>query len=861
MWLPGATLRDRLAVLMALVTVVGLIAAFLLSKGTQVLMPGPLASAHGAMENCNTCHTKSGSGKLSWVHGLVAGDPLADSKACLTCHKMPDTAFNAHGASAEVLKQSTERLEKTAAQTPVPQSARAQSVAFPTQDIVARGLYCATCHQEHQGANFDLSRISNEQCRSCHVVKFDSFDGDHPKFENYPFKRRSRIAYDHAGHFGKHFPDVAKKHPARRIPATCSTCHNSSADRRVMAVAPFEKTCTACHLDQIAGKERVSGPKGIAFLTLPGLDLQTLAKRKAAIGEWPDESEAELAPFMKVMIGKDDRGRALVKAVEGLNLQDLSGASDGQIEAVADLVWEIKGLFHALIKGKASDVLGDLNIAGGAKLSASLVADLTASLPRDVVASAQQQWLPNLAAEMAGRPARRGDDTSGWNAVTTESSLEEPPARTGSTPDTGAKADGRKNAANKLPPPMRAGVIDADVGARPGAETRKADGVNASEVDDKVRIAADDVGGAITGRWSLPSGTPRALESRNKDGEQADAPDDAAEKPDAADDDAEVGAPTPAAAEPPPGSKAASDDAETAAPSTDAAGRGDTADAAADHGNEQPGGEATKQADDLLFPTEEELRTTKAGTGGGGAPSAKGATGKPDPDTTAADATQSEDAASEAETDTSATTDAGAAAAPAPAAPVISIESDVDPESWAEYGGWYRQDFAIYYRPTGHKDKFIYSWLYLTGPQARTGDASPAAAVFDTLTGKEAQGSCTKCHSVDDIPGKGRLVNFSPPSVADKRGRFTNFIHEPHFGILENRGCLTCHNLEKGRPYLKSYEQGDPHSFVSNFGAVKKDLCQSCHTATMARQDCLTCHKYHVNGVITPIINTKIPVQ
>ena len=116
---------------------------------------------------------------------------------------------------------------------------------------------------------------------------------------------------------------------------------------------------------------------------------------------------------------------------------------------------------------------------------------------------------------------------------------------------------------------------------------------------------------------------------------------------------------------------------------------------------------------------------------------------------------------------------------------MISIESDVDAESWAEYGGWYRQDYAIFYRPIGHKDKFIYSWLSLTGPRAPKGDKSPAAAVFDLLTNKDAQGSCTKCHSVDDIRGKGRLVNFSPPSVESKQGRFTNFIHEPHFGILE----------------------------------------------------------------------------
>ena len=103
---PGSR-RDLLAVLLALVTVVCLGSVFILAKGTQFLMPGPLASAHGAIEKCSACHTKSGKGKLSWLHGLVAGDPLADSKACLTCHKMPETAFNAHGASTAVLEQST----------------------------------------------------------------------------------------------------------------------------------------------------------------------------------------------------------------------------------------------------------------------------------------------------------------------------------------------------------------------------------------------------------------------------------------------------------------------------------------------------------------------------------------------------------------------------------------------------------------------------------------------------------------------------------------------------------------------------------------------------------------------------------
>ena len=132
---PSGSRRDRLAVLLALVTVVCLVSAFKLSKGTQLLMPGPLTSGHGAIENCNACHTKSGNNKLSWIHGLVAADPLADSMACLTCHKMPNTAFNPHGASTEVLKQSTKRLTKIAAGSIAPQSARAQSIAFPMESV------------------------------------------------------------------------------------------------------------------------------------------------------------------------------------------------------------------------------------------------------------------------------------------------------------------------------------------------------------------------------------------------------------------------------------------------------------------------------------------------------------------------------------------------------------------------------------------------------------------------------------------------------------------------------------------------------------------------------------------------------
>jgi hypothetical protein len=749
--------RDRIARQVAAFTVTCLGLVFVFSHGTQFLMPGPLSSAHGAIEDCRGCHAATGGGQLGWLKGLAGGAPHADDKACLTCHQMPETALNAHGAAETVLDKSTERLAKLATTTPQPVAARAQDALFPAHDLAAGKVACATCHQEHRGAGFDLKLVSNAQCRSCHVVKFESFDAGHPAFQDYPFRRRTRIAYDHAGHFGKHYPELAKKEPGKSIPATCSACHASSADRRVMAVKPFEQTCSTCHLDQITGKERASGPKGIAFLSIPGIDVASLRKTGAQIGEWPDESEAALTPFMKVMIGRSERGRAILKSLAGVNLQDLSGASADQIKAVTALTGEIKRLFHGLIAGKASEVLAGLQIGDGPQLGGSMIADLTANLPRDVIVSAQQTWLPNLAKEMGERQRSGAKETLIEHKTTVLAFMQ-------------SRAD--------VP------VV------RP------------------LRMAQADEGEALT-RRQLPSGTPWSIEGRGA-GEESSG----------------------ARARPP-----------AATPEPKAVAEPEPVDAAA------PAAEAGPQTDELLAPTDVELREIKARE--------KGA---PPQTTTAAPAATGTAAADEGRANGDASA-SGDVAAPRPAAvPVAeSIESELEPENWADTGGWYRQDHAIYYRPVGHKDKFVATWLSLTGPYAPKGDPAPAAAVFDALVGKDAPGSCAKCHSIDDLSGRGRAVNFAPADGLSKSGHFTRFVHEPHFGLMEERGCLTCHALEPNSTPLKSYEQGDPAVFSSNFGAVKKDTCTTCHASGMARQDCGLCHAYHVNGVETPVMKTKIP--
>ncbi len=885
--------RDRIANLIGIVAILCLGAALYFSDDTKLLMPGPLASGHSAIKECSACHTKSGTSKTGWIHGLVAGNPLADSKACLSCHRMPNTAFNAHSASPEVLQRSTKRLTKLATPSTAPVSAIAQNIAFPMKDVVADKLVCATCHQEHKGRNFDLNKISNEQCRSCHVVQFDSFDGNHPQFQNYPFRRRTRIIYDHASHFSKHYPEVAKKDPGKLVPENCSTCHNSNADRRVMDVAPFERTCTACHLDQIAGKERVSGPKGVAFLALPGLDLETLRQKNAAIGEWPEESEAALTPFMKLMISRSEEGRSLVEAVDKLNLQDLASASDSDIQAVTKLAWEIKGLYYALIKNKASDVLAGLDIGGKSKRNATLIADLTASMPRDVIASAQQEWLPRLAGETALGPGAGAKQLSSISTPAVETN--DPDASGGeAAPETEATAAETDSADGVAANSNETVCKDEEPSASEAKAEEKEEQPEEVASEGETLSLYDDVVASADGRIVLQNGTPRQIKARTKKTKKKAAPDNESKDESAGGNkqepcvEGEPAAEQVASAEP--AGEASTAKAEPAAdiPETtaepseanaetpEATAEAPAATAEVPAAAAEPPAAPSGQQDDLLFPTEEELRANnldgdafkKAGEAGESVPVAKAPEAAAPAD---AAATEKQDAPSAEAEANAAEAEPAPAATPAPvptpnesqsaAAPAPGIESDVDPETWADYGGWYRQDYSIYYRPAGHKDKFIYSWLVLTGRLAPEGSNSAAAEVFSSLTNKEAQGSCTKCHSVDDNRDKGKSVNFTPVSLTSKRGRFTNFIHEPHLGAMDDRGCLTCHALGKNRPYLKSYEQGNPRKFAQEFSTVKKDLCQTCHTQGAARQDCLMCHKYHVNGSTMPVLKTKFPVQ
>ena len=748
------------------------------SADTKFLMPGPITTAHSSISQCSGCHAKISDGQFGWLHALAAyAKPDEDTAACLTCHKMGQSAMNAHGLELESLELSTDRLQAVAAASPAPTTARIRNTIFPARGALAKGVFCATCHKEHQGKTFDLTSMANDRCQSCHTVQFTSFHKDHPKFENYPFRRRTRINFDHRSHFGEHFPETLKKEPqSKTVPGACADCHSSVQDRRHMGVKKFAQICSSCHLKQIVGSERATGPKGIALLTLPGVDVATLKEKNVPIGEWPELSEAEVTPLMRMLIGGDDEGKRILARIEELDLLDLTEASDADIATVEAFVWRVKELIHGLSTAKAPELMKRLGSITGEQLEPDLIAKLTASMPRDVLVAAQREWLPNLASEIAApRQARAVPPAPAESAAEVSLARRNDPAEAAETRESEGRGEAEADAKEAEAPSAEAAESPAEDKAE--AETDSAEATDAPEPETDSAEAQSE-----------------AAEAKEEDGEDE------------------------------------SQQAETVVPS----GSGEL--------RINIFGEIVRGSEDLKTKTEPEEEETET--------AADSAPAEDKTETAEADEEKPEETPEAA--DTAESTETAEASAP----------EAVDAESWAELGGWYRQDFAILYKPTGHADGFLRAWLDFTGRLYGRSGGAIASSVFDMLTSKDAQGQCTKCHSVDAGARYGRIMQWSPSSLATRSSRFTSFAHEPHFGLVDKeRGCLTCHDLSGAPGYQTTYKGFDPKVFVSNFKPVEQSQCAKCHNKNAAREDCLLCHKYHVNDVTTPILSTRIPDQ
>ena len=359
--------------------------------------PGPLTSAHAtSAAQCSDCHAPERV-SVALPSRLTAPERsrLADSRLCLKCHTLGDQPLTPHSVSptrlisleAEVAKLPNESPDRDALR-------RASHLVNPVRSDSGE-LACMTCHQEHHGRKFDLKKLSDAQCQSCHARQFASFEKGHPEFVNYSARTRTPIFFDHASHLREHFA----ARPAH-APTSCQDCHVADGAGRFMQVQSFAKTCAACHEAQIEGEGATT--KGVAFFTLPGIDAETLAAQGIAIGEWPKFADGKITPFTELLLRRQPALSAALTQLHGVDLLDLSKATPAQLAAAEKFAWGVKELFfHLVVDGQSylrAELKGEIAPAG-------------LELPRAALLAAQRDWMPHLLDEVANyengvKPAR-----------------------------------------------------------------------------------------------------------------------------------------------------------------------------------------------------------------------------------------------------------------------------------------------------------------------------------------------------------------------------------------------------------------------------------------------------------------------
>ncbi|MGI9430114.1 MAG: hypothetical protein ACR2NM_15750, partial [Bythopirellula sp.] len=390
--------RGRFVMGCFLATLGGLCLMLSANWRNEVLAPGALSVQHAQLlqrgdttKRCASCHSAGDQSLSQWLHQLVSAPSNTPSQTelCLECHQnqiAKDSALWAHNIEPPVLLASSD-----------PASVRRLD---PNQELA-----CSTCHQEHHGANHDLTWMSDNGCQACHQQQYHSFATDHPEFQNWPTQRRTRIAFDHGSHQLKHFPKEKQEF-------ACATCHTQDRDGAFQETLGYEDTCAKCHDSKID----TSWDAGVALFSLPMIDVAALQSSGHDVGQWPedaaDEFDGALPPITKLLLVADRRAADALEVLGAdFDFFDVDPDDAAQLQAAAEIVRATKRLLYEFsIQGQAALRKRVEKILGRA-LSKQEYSALTARLSAENLSVITDRWLPRLQQEMAA--AGDGVPTSG----------------------------------------------------------------------------------------------------------------------------------------------------------------------------------------------------------------------------------------------------------------------------------------------------------------------------------------------------------------------------------------------------------------------------------------------------------------
>lgn len=178
-----------------------------------------------------------------------------------------------------------------------------------------------------------------------------------------------------------------------------------------------------------------------------------------------------------------------------------------------------------------------------------------------------------------------------------------------------------------------------------------------------------------------------------------------------------------------------------------------------------------------------------------------------------------------------------------------------EPESQS-FTGWLRNDqlFRISYRPVGHADLCLQSWMEFVARIPDVESRIETTSLFNKTLLISSIGTCRNCHTMDrqldstfDIQWKAK---YRDPSIRS----FTRFAHGPHTMQPHLQDCSHCHQLNTTVSNFELLQSVDATANVSNFAPIIKSNCSTCHRPGQTDSGCTQCHNYHVGS---RVIGTK----
>jgi hypothetical protein len=394
---PVLSLRQRRGRFVAAIAIAALGALCMALSGSwrnEFLAPGPLSMHHAQLlegENatlrCAQCHAAGLASIGSWWQHSFDGGELSPTQStlCLECHRDKigqEFALASHGVQLASLERMTDlRQERqgNAAPADVPWDQRPRN---PNEPIA-----CSACHREHQGRMHDLAAVSSVACQSCHRAEFDSFAHGHPEFGQWPHLRRTGIAFDHAAHQLKHYPEEKQEF-------SCAACHKTDATGQRQLTASFAESCANCHDKSIAA----SFADGVTFLSLPTVDADTLADHNIDLGPWPAAATGDFegAPptAAKVLMQADAAGAAALGVLgPDFDLYDVDIDDPTQLRAAVQTAESIRAIVNELADQGQPALAARLKTVLGRELTAEELSALAGRLSAERIGEFRDQAL------------------------------------------------------------------------------------------------------------------------------------------------------------------------------------------------------------------------------------------------------------------------------------------------------------------------------------------------------------------------------------------------------------------------------------------------------------------------------------